>query len=73
MPNPWISVDERLPDVGVDVLGVQCEDVAGHQEMCLIHRESDGGWLTDVLDDAYPTHWMPLPAPPPPAGDATNA
>ena len=67
-PSPWIPVEERLPEKGVDVLvaspcpnsNVPNIDIAswgseGEQEP--VWRESDCGRI-------YPTHWMPLPEPP---------
>jgi hypothetical protein len=61
----WISVKERLPEVGQRVLvydkSVRSVLVAelyiGSVTGCL-------GWTSDAAGVAIPTHWMPLPAPP---------
>ena len=49
----WISVDDRLPDVG---------------NIVLIYSETYGVCLDSYSDDTFDyfdvTHWMPLPQPP---------
>ena len=64
----WIPVTERLPEEGQRVLAYEKPDVIVvaemHSRMPLV-----GGfwWSTDNGHTAYsvfPTHWMPLPAPP---------
>ena len=46
----WISVDDRLPDVG---------------NIVLIYSETDGVCLDSYSDDTFDyfdvTHWMPIP------------
>jgi hypothetical protein len=72
-PEGWISVDDRLPDFEVPVLGVIGESI---YPVCR-YDDSDGwlwgclhiGALDDVMsyecdDDYQVTHWMPLPAAP---------
>ena len=57
----WIPVTERLPEVGVRVLGLWMSHRGAMQSV----RGAVGGWLDD--DGAVttpPSHWMPLPAPP---------
>ena len=49
----WISVEKRLPDVGVEVL-VYSEIVG----ICV------GYYDVDAFGYFYVTHWMPLPEPP---------
>ena len=57
--SEWISVDDRLPEVGVTVI---VEGGCGYY--------SDNVWWTLMGDNAHKliqwkvTHWMPLPAPP---------
>ena len=67
MNSEWISVADRLPDDGVEVLigwaGCKSIDVAS------VHRkvwESHGvPYLEGALCDGVPpTHWMPAPEPP---------
>lgn len=68
MSGEWISVAERLPTQGVDVLvSSPCPnsdtpniDIASWSvegEQGPVWREADCGRIE-------PTHWMPLPAPP---------
>lgn len=68
-PGKWISVSERIPDVGVKVLCFPVEDEP-------IHAAFNGQlWLQDIswsnsdepIDNVITcnvTHWMPLPAGP---------
>ena len=49
----WISVTERLPDIGVEVI-VYSED----DGICVDYYDGDSFGYYDV------THWMPLPQPP---------
>lgn len=77
----WIPVDERLPDEGVPVLVVG-QPWPEQVRTALI--AFDEGWHWEVMtscyaltdpasyewDDDYEfTHWMPLPPPPPEAGE----
>lgn len=55
----WIPVDERLPELGVDVLVLQR---SGECEVAW-RRGHDGNWSAySALGEI--THWMPLPEPP---------
>lgn len=60
----WISVKERLPSPGVDVLILA---VSGWMEIRSFTPD-DGvhawGWYPGGLPLASSTHWMPLPKPP---------
>ena len=49
----WIPVEERLPDIGIEVL-VYSED----DGVCVDYYGGDSFGYYDV------THWMPLPEPP---------
>ncbi len=59
MPNEWISVKDRLPDVGIDVL-------VYYRNECDVARYSDT--YRCFFAGMYPcenvTHWMPLPKTP---------
>ena len=60
----WVSVEERLPEMGVRVMVAHDVDGwVGVGERILtgayLHWEDDGEDLHE------PTHWMPLPSPPP--------
>ena len=63
VPQPWISVSERLPEGGVEVLVSVDEnsDDCGYH-VCLYRGDewvrSEAGYIFGV------THWMPLPEPP---------
>lgn len=59
----WISVKERLPDEGIDVLMRFEQNMAvGFRLECDWCAYTDDGYYTDC--DSKPTHWMPLPEPP---------
>lgn len=71
----WINVNDRLPDLFVDILAycIQLEDTENYDKndkYCAIDRMVK--WLdkdlisfrTDRFFHAKVTHWMPLPPPP---------
>ena len=62
----WISVKERLPEVGEDVLAYLGKGIF---ETCWALK--DGFWETrdSYLDTDAVTHWMPLPKPPKEEGE----
>ena len=75
-PNEWVSVEERLPERGKDVLLYFGEEsrisVGGRYDV-------GAGWYAVIVNeyeticDTSPRSWMPLPAPPdrrPPEGEA---
>jgi len=62
----WISVEDRLPEVGHRVLAYEKPELVVVAE---IHRYAIGDcwWSTDGGHTPYsvfPSHWMPLPPPP---------
>ena len=65
--SEWISVDDRLPDEGIDVL------VSDGDSFSVGYIEIGGSYFMlsnydsyDVADISFnPTHWQPLPSPPP--------
>jgi hypothetical protein len=70
MGCPWIPVSERPPDRNVNVL--VCIPAAD-EKIYIASLDEGGMWFSsDPAADAYslgehgaPSHWMPLPAPPP--------
>lgn len=62
----WISVKERLPEAGEDVIAYLGEGIF---EICWMLK--DGVWETrdSYLDTDAVTHWMPLPKPPKEEGE----
>lgn len=53
----WISVEDRLPEPGVDVL-------AAYRDRHINMGTAGDDWLEEDIEDGYITHWMPLPEPP---------
>ncbi|VWX31534.1 hypothetical protein ENHY17A_50343 [Moraxellaceae bacterium 17A] len=67
--NEWVSVNERLPDIGQRVLTQK----GGYMTICSLYRRgqgkmrwNDGRRLSDL---EHYTHWMPIPQPPSKAQD----
>ena len=58
----WISVKDRLPEVGVDVLTAS---KAGYESFYMVDCIVNGDWWLQAGEEVLPvTHWMPLPEPP---------
>lgn len=57
--SEWISVDERLPDLGEEILTVDCY---GDMETARFDKGMYGyiSFFT-TNGTVEPTHWMPLP------------
>jgi hypothetical protein len=55
----WVSVEDRLPDYGVDVLAC----FHGQFKWVLFVARKSQGEL-QAAGYAKPTHWQPLPTPP---------
>lgn len=53
----WISVEERLPEPGVDVF-------AAYRNRHITMGTAGDDWLEEDIEDGNITHWMPLPEPP---------
>lgn len=53
----WISVEDRLPEPGVDVL-------AAYRDRHINMGTAGDDWLEEDIEDGDITHWMPLPEPP---------
>ena len=62
----WISVKDRLPEIGEWVL-INGPEVCQRIEPPSASWKAEYAWNTDHESFYYPediTHWMPLPAPP---------
>ena len=58
----WISVEDRLPDIGVEV--IVCDN---YRDVYTDYRRKDNkDWNEPrkYIIDIYYTHWMPFPKPP---------
>ncbi|SOY79977.1 hypothetical protein CBM2599_A120542 [Cupriavidus taiwanensis] len=66
LPEGWISVYERLPDYGVDVLLYRPNAHESFDPVITIRARQEGNTLGpfEFRCVAVPTHWMPLPTPP---------
>ena len=62
----WISVEERLPEVGVRVLAFTGSSIWIVKRRIPAPRQRGGPWDTPAgfYEDGFFTHWMPLPDPP---------
>ena len=68
----WISVKDRLPEVGEEVLVFGPSGIEGHKPIrCVCFYDPKEGRTDFVESDGegfyryHATHWMPLPADPP--------
>jgi hypothetical protein len=62
--NGWISVSERLPELGERVMVSNAADdwvTVGSRQLTGEYHHWDGDDSEELHE---PTHWMPLPAPP---------
>jgi hypothetical protein len=68
----WISVKDKLPELEVEVLGLEGIRADGKPIFSIVcrveletHPEDSQStkwyWHSDALLDSEPTHWMPLP------------
>jgi hypothetical protein len=80
----WISIKEKLPSIGQPVLLYNANAIidAAHQQLdsyqvsALIDNNGYPEWKTSVLapeNVSNYTHWMPLPEPPIPEDEQTEA
>lgn len=65
-PDGWISVKDRLPDSGSDVIA--CSDLGAVFE-CWYHAEDDHWVRHGIALAENITHWRELPDPPRMDGD----
>ena len=73
-PNEWVSVEERFPEVGQEVLVYWRNTSQKAEHFELTHYDGDHWFLLDNTERPWivVVAWMPLPAPPdrrPPEGD----
>ena len=73
-PNEWGSVEERLPEVGQEVLVYWRNTSQKAEHFELTHYDGDHWFLLDNTERPWivVVAWMPLPAPPdrrPPEGE----
>lgn len=61
--SEWISVKDRLPDEGEEVLTLAFDEHLGSFSMLVQVYDWDYENWDDGNDD-FITHWMPLPPPP---------
>ena len=61
----WISVNERLPDVGGYVVCIAKRNPFS-RFMPMVARIEKNGWVNPITEQYISdvTHWMPLPVPP---------
>ena len=74
-PNEWVSVEERLPEVGQEVLVYWRNTSQKAEHFELTHYDGDHWFLLDNTERPWivVVAWMPLPAPydrRPPEGEA---
>ena len=64
VPQPWIPVEDRLPEPGETVLVWH----HGEVQMAWLNHFTNGVayFVRDTHYNFEPTHWMPLPEPPAP-------
>lgn len=61
--NEWVSVEDRLPEEGADILMwrkcLEVMEIGVYRKACF--------WVYDEIGDVYQvddiTHWMPIPTP----------
>lgn len=73
-PNEWVSVEERLPEVGQEVLVYWRNTSQKAEHFELTHYDGDHWFLLDNTERPWivVVAWTPLPAPPdrrPPEGE----
>ena len=65
-PNEWVSVEDRLPEVGQEVLIYWQNTSQKAEHFELTHYDGDHWFLLDNTERPWivVVAWMPLPAPP---------
>lgn len=54
--NPWISVDDRMPEPNVKVIAHW-----NTGEIFDAWRNDEGIWFIDIITADKPDYWMPIP------------
>ena len=64
--NEWISVKDRLPPIGKEVIVAICDESGDTRWKYTTAglRITETIWIVDNVTHCDVTHWMPLPAPP---------
>ncbi len=66
----WISVDDKLPELGTRCLIVESDgfiEICNYCKSFWNHPRNSVGFLNEQDEQpsmCHPTHWMPLPEPP---------
>ena len=61
----WISVKDRMPEPGVNVLARCFYHECWQMFVCHVSKINTGHWYTGITGQwVQVTHWMPLPEPP---------
>ena len=61
----WISVKDRMPEPGVNVLARCFYHECWQMFVCHVSKINTGHWYTGIAGQwVQVTHWMPLPEPP---------
>ena len=66
-PNNWISVEDRLPEPGTNILVANAKtgsQYVSHRDLIWFSPERKAYVPTSYLEEFEFTHWMPLPEPP---------
>ena len=67
--NEWVSVEERLPEIGTEVLICDIFDTRNYMDVWSLEDDEDGDAVWEDKNGNWysvdeVTHWMPLPEPP---------
>ena len=67
--SQWISVEERLPELGKEVLICDIDDKRNYMDVWSLEYDEDGDVVWEGKNGEWysrneATHWMPLPEPP---------
>ena len=66
MQENWISVNEKLPSIGLDDCSetvLVTVEVNGEKRAVITDFLKDAGWSTGYMRDAKVVAWMPFPEP----------